>query len=94
MASSNRDEIPEKIKRALAARDTVVMRSPSTEEKWQQADVLQSELKAWDVRESEALGFVLDEVMSIFYPDGLGDTRQESMPPAGCLDLAVGPDAD
>ena len=71
------------------ARDTVIIRSPGTEEEWQQADVLQSELKAWDVRESEARGFVSDEVMSIFYPNGLGDTRQERMPPAGCLLLAT-----
>jgi hypothetical protein len=37
--------------------------SPNTEQEWQQADGLLSELKAWDVRESEALGFVPDEVM-------------------------------
>lgn len=72
-----------------AARDTVAIRSPSTEEEWQQADGLLSELKARDVRQSEALGFVPDEVIGIFYPDDIVDTRQESVPPTGCLLLAI-----
>ncbi len=71
------------------ARDTIVIRSPRTEEEWQQVDVLLSELSAWDVRESEALGFVPDDVMSLFHSDNLGGTRQESVPPAGCLLFAI-----
>jgi GNAT superfamily N-acetyltransferase len=72
-----------------AVRDTIVIRSPSTEEEWEQAGDLLSELKAWDVRQSEALGFDPDEVIGIFYTDAIGDSRRESTPPAGCLLLAT-----
>jgi hypothetical protein len=72
-----------------AVSDTIVIRSPSTEEESEQASVLLSDLKAWDVRQSEALGFDPDEVIGIFYTDAIGDSRQESTPPTGCLLLAT-----
>lgn len=72
-----------------AVGDRVVIHSPITDEEWQQADVLVSELKAWDMRQSEDLGFVPDDVIRIFYPDDIADTRQQSVAPAGCLLLAI-----
>jgi GNAT superfamily N-acetyltransferase len=69
--------------------ETIVIRSPSTEEEWRQADVLISELKEWDARQSQDLGFDPDEVMKIFYPDNIADTRQASLPPAGFLLLVI-----
>jgi GNAT superfamily N-acetyltransferase len=67
----------------------VVLRSPSAEEEWRQADVLLSELKEWDAGQSQALGFDPDEVMKLFYPDNIAETRQESLPPGGCVLLAI-----
>jgi ribosomal protein S18 acetylase RimI-like enzyme len=69
--------------------ETIIIRSPSTVREWREADVLLSELKAWDVRQSQALGLDPDEVMNIFYPDSIGDRWQDSLPPAGCLLLAI-----
>jgi GNAT superfamily N-acetyltransferase len=72
-----------------STRETIVVRSPSTEEEWRQADLLLSELKEWDARQSQALGFDPDEVMKIFYPDSIADTKHENLTPAGCLLLAI-----
>jgi GNAT superfamily N-acetyltransferase len=68
---------------------TIRLLSPSTEEEWGEAEVLIAELKEWDVQQSQALGFDRDEVMSVFYPDDIGGIRRDSVPPNGCLLLAV-----
>lgn len=62
---------------------------PTTDDEWQSADRLIAELKEWDVRQSEALGFDGDEVRRIFYPDAVNDIRRNSLPPDGCLLLAI-----
>jgi GNAT superfamily N-acetyltransferase len=61
--------------------------APTSEDDWRTADLLIAELKAWDLEQSQALGFDPDEVMSIFYPND-GDIRQDSARPRGCLLLA------
>ena len=63
--------------------------APTTDHEWHHADILVAELKEWDVRESEALGFDGDEVRSVFYPGNIGDIRRDSVPPDGCLLLAI-----
>ena len=63
--------------------------SPTTNHEWRQAEILIGELKEWDVRQSEILGFDGDEVGSVFYPDDIGDIRRDSAPPDGCLLLAI-----
>ena len=68
---------------------TIRVLSPTTEDEWRNADSLIAELKEWDVRQSQALGFDRDEVLSIFYPDDIGDIRRHSAPPDGCLLLAI-----
>jgi GNAT superfamily N-acetyltransferase len=62
--------------------------SPTSEDDWQEAGLLIAELKAWDLRQSQALGFDPDEVMSVFYPDEIGDIRRDSAQPDGCFLLA------
>jgi GNAT superfamily N-acetyltransferase len=69
--------------------ETIIIRSPSTEEEWRATDVLVSELKAWDVRQSQSLGFDPEEVMNIFYPDSIGALGKDSLPRGGCLLLAI-----
>ena len=71
------------------ARGAIVVISPTTDHEWQHVDILIAELKEWDARQSEALGFDGDEVRSIFYPDDMEDIRRDSVPPGGCLLLAV-----
>ena len=63
--------------------------TPTTDEDWQHAGLLIAELKQWDARESQLLGFEPDEVMSVFYPDDIADIRRYSVSPLGCLLLAV-----
>lgn len=63
--------------------------APTIEDEWHHADILIAELKEWDVRQSEALGFDGDEVISVFYPGDIGDIRRDSVPPEGCLLLAI-----
>jgi len=60
---------------------------PGTEEQWLQARALISELKAWDARQAQALGFDPDDVMHVFYADE--NIRRDSAPPAGCVLLAA-----
>jgi GNAT superfamily N-acetyltransferase len=72
-----------------AAGEIVVIRSPSTDEEWRQADALLCELKEWDGRQSRALGFDPDEVMKTFYPENVKEARYDSCPPAGLLLLAI-----
>lgn len=67
----------------------IVVISPTTEHEWHSADRLIAELKDWDVRQSEALGFDGDEVTTTFYPDAIEDIRRNSVPPDGCLLLAM-----
>jgi GNAT superfamily N-acetyltransferase len=69
------------------ARGAIRVLSPTSEDDWQEADLLIAELKAWDLRQSQALGFDPDEVMSVFYPDD-GDIRRDSARPDGCFLLA------
>jgi ribosomal protein S18 acetylase RimI-like enzyme len=73
-------------KRSLGA---IRILSPATEDEWRHADVLIAELKEWDMQQSQVLGFDRDEVMSVFYPDDIGDIRRHSVPPDGCLLLAM-----
>jgi ribosomal protein S18 acetylase RimI-like enzyme len=70
-------------------RGTIRFIAPTVKDEWRHADVLIAELKEWDVRQSEALGFDGDEVMSVFYPGDIGDIRRDSVPPEGCLLLAI-----
>ena len=63
--------------------------SPTNEKDWRDAGLLIAELKAWDARESQALGFDPDEVMSVFYPDDIADIRRYSVAPLGGLLLAM-----
>ena len=62
--------------------------SPATEEDWRHAGLLIAELKEWDARQSQVLGFAPDEVMSVFYPDGMADIRRHSVSPLGCLRIS------
>jgi hypothetical protein len=63
--------------------------APTIEDEWHHADILIAELKEWDVRQSEALGFDGNEVTSVFYPGDIRDIRRDSVPPEGCLLLAI-----
>lgn len=63
--------------------------TPSTDDEWKHAEALISELKEWDVRQSQALGFAADEVISVFYPDNIEAIRRQSLQPDGCLIIAV-----
>lgn len=69
--------------------ETIRVLSPTTDDEWHYADVLITELKEWDVHESEAFGFTRDEVIDVFYPGGIGDIRRQSEPPDGCFLLAM-----
>jgi GNAT superfamily N-acetyltransferase len=62
---------------------------PSTDDEWKHAEALITELKEWDVRHSQALGFAADEVISVFYPDNIGAVRRQSIQPDGCLVIAL-----
>jgi GNAT superfamily N-acetyltransferase len=73
---------------AERVRGAVRVVSPTTEDDWQDADVLITELKEWDLLQSKDLGFDPDEVLSVFYPDDIGDIRRDSVPPDGCFLLA------
>jgi ribosomal protein S18 acetylase RimI-like enzyme len=63
--------------------------SPTTENEWHHAEILMAELKEWDVQQSQGLGFDRDEVIRVFYSDDTGDIRRDSVPPDGCLLLAM-----
>ena len=63
--------------------------TPTAKDEWRQAEILIAELKEWDVRQSEALGFDGGEVISVFYPGDIGDIRRDSVLPDGCLLLAI-----
>jgi len=67
----------------------ILVISPTTDHEWRSADRLIAELKDWDVRQSEALGFDGDEVRRIFYPDAIKDIRRNSVSPDGCLLMAM-----
>ena len=71
------------------ARGAILVISPTTDHEWHHAAILIAELKEWDVRQSETLGFDGDEVRSVFYPDDIEDIRRDSAPPEGCLLLAI-----
>jgi hypothetical protein len=45
---------------------TLRLIAPTIEDEWHHADILIAELKEWDVRQSEALGFDGNEVTSVF----------------------------
>ena len=70
-------------------RGTLRVFSPATEQDWRHAWRLIAELKEWDAQQSQALGFDPDEVMSVFYPDGIADIRRFSVSPSGGLLLAM-----
>jgi ribosomal protein S18 acetylase RimI-like enzyme len=70
-------------------RGTLRFIAPTTEDEWRRADILIAELKEWDVRRSQALGFDGDEVISVFYPGDIGHIRRDSVPPEGRLLLAI-----
>ncbi len=68
---------------------TVEVFSPATDDEWRHAATLIAELKQWDLKQSEALGFDGEEVLRLFYPGDIDDLRRESLPPDGCLLLAM-----
>jgi len=72
-----------------SAQGAILIISPTTDNEWHHAEVLIAELKEWDARQSEALGFDGHEVRSVFYPDDIDDIRRDSVPPHGCLLLAL-----
>ena len=72
-----------------SVRDQVVIHSPTTKDEWDHVDGLLSELMAWDVSQSRALGFNAEDVIGLFYPADIGEIRQNSAPPDGCVLLAV-----
>jgi len=63
--------------------------SPSTEAEWNHAESLISELKDWDVRQSQTLGFAQDEVLDVFYPDNIEEIRRQSVLPDGCFAIVL-----
>lgn len=65
------------------------MLSPNTDDDWTYAELLIAELKAWDVQQSRALGFDHDEVIDVFYPDGIEQIRRQSALPDGCFAIAM-----
>jgi GNAT superfamily N-acetyltransferase len=69
-------------------RRSIQLLLPRTENEWRNAGMLIAELVEWDLRQSESLGFSPDEVRSIFYASE-SDIRRDSVPPLGCLLLAV-----
>lgn len=73
----------------LNSPEAISIVSPSTDREWRHVEVLMDELKAWDVRQSETLGFVRDEVIELFYPEDIEEVRRHSAAPDGCLLLAM-----
>jgi GNAT superfamily N-acetyltransferase len=71
------------------ARSAVRIIAPTTDDEWCRAGILIDELKEWDRRRSEALGFDGDEVIGVFYPDDIRDIRRVSALPEGCFLLAM-----
>jgi ribosomal protein S18 acetylase RimI-like enzyme len=69
--------------------ESIRILAPTTEGEWRHADTLIDELREWDVGESRALGFQPHEVLSVFYPEEIGDIREDSAPPHGRLLLAM-----
>jgi ribosomal protein S18 acetylase RimI-like enzyme len=63
--------------------------SPTTDHDWKHAEILIAELKEWDVRQSLALGFDHDEVIDVFYPDGIDEIRRQSRAGDGCFAIAI-----
>ena len=67
--------------------------SPATDQEWRDAETLMSELKAWDLEQSRALGLDADEVERFFYPyvDHLNSSSlllaMDGRSPAGCAAL-------
>ena len=72
-----------------ASPEAIRILSPTTDGEWHHADVLRTELKEWDVHESETFGFTRDEVTEVFYPGEIRDIRRQSEPPDGCFLLAM-----
>lgn len=64
--------------------------SPATEQEWRDAESLKSELKAWDLEQSRALGLDAGEVARFFYPNDAHLTRSslllamDGQSPVGC----------
>ena len=73
----------------MRSKPAVRIIEPTTGDEWYRAGILIGELKEWDRRQSEALGFDGDEVLGVFYPDDIGDIRQASAQPEGCFLLAM-----
>lgn len=69
-------------------RGAIQVLSPNSEDDWQEASLLIAELEAWDLRQSQSLGFDPDEVMRVFYPGDIRDIRRDSARPDGCFLLA------
>ena len=63
--------------------------APTTDAQWCYTEVLERELKEWDLRESAALGFDADEIIEVFYPENLPDSRVHSVPPDGRMLVAM-----
>lgn len=63
--------------------------SPIADDDWIHAELLITELKQWDVQQSQLLGFAYDEVIKVFYPDNIDDIRGQSAPPDGCFAIAM-----
>lgn len=68
--------------------DAIRILSPATDAEWSYAEVLEAELKEWDLRQSETLGFDPDEVIKVFYPHKSSDLRH-SVPPDGRMLVAM-----
>jgi ribosomal protein S18 acetylase RimI-like enzyme len=69
--------------------DAIRIIAPATDAEWRSAEVLETELKEWDLRQSAALGFDADEIIEVFYPENLSDLRMHSVPPDGCMLVAM-----
>ena len=65
------------------------IRSPGSDEEWQQAKALRAEMMEWDVVECRALGFSRDEVVDTFYAADHDEIREASVPPEGGFLLAT-----
>jgi hypothetical protein len=61
--------------------ESIRILAPTTEGEWRHADTLIDELREWDVGESKALDFDPREVLGVFYPEDIGDIREDSAPP-------------
>jgi ribosomal protein S18 acetylase RimI-like enzyme len=69
--------------------DAIRIIAPANDAEWRYAEVLEAELKEWDLRQSSALGFEAGEIIEVFYPETLPDPRMYSVPPDGRMLVAM-----